>query len=96
MSFINATANISSRPTPNKVGADSAPTYSTVRITFDPYNHAQVQILLKKVYQDFGNDKNRWFYKSADPEQINNNCWVLDFVFKDPHDATMFGLKYMS
>lgn len=75
----------------------SNPTHScaSVRIVFDPYNHAQVQDLLRKVYQDFGRDKARWYYISADLDDIDKNVWVLDFKFRDPHDATIFGLKYL-
>ena len=29
---------------------DSTPSFATVRIVFDPYNHEQVQTFLKKVY----------------------------------------------
>ena len=76
--------------------SDSTPTYATVRITFDPYNHNQVQNFLKKVYQDFGRDRSRWYYQSPvlDMDTVFNT-WTLDFVFRDPHDATLFGLKYL-
>lgn len=64
---------------------------------FDPYNHKQVQDLLTKVYQQFGRDKSRWYYVSADIDDVEKekNVWILDFKFRDPHDATIFGLKYL-
>jgi hypothetical protein len=74
--------------------SDPTLTYPYVRIVFDPYNHDQVQDLLAKAYKEFGFNKDRWYYKSAVIDTLDINCWVLDFVFKDPHDATMFGLKY--
>ena len=75
----------------------SIPNYSTVRIVFDPYNHDQVQSLLKKVYRDFGRDKSRWYYQSPvlDIDDLVDT-WTVDFVFRDPHDATLFGLKYVT
>ena len=76
--------------------SDSTQTFSKVRIKFDPYSHSQVQKLLSQVVRDFGHDKTRWYYRSVDPvaESIENNVWILDFCFRDPHDAMMFGLKY--
>lgn len=75
---------------------DPTPTYATVRISFDPYNHAQVQDLLKKVHKDFGRDKSRWYYQSPILDiDTQVNTWTVDFIFRDPHDATMFGLKYL-
>jgi len=76
--------------------SSSTPPSPTVRIEFAPYNHDQVQDFLKKVYRDFGRDKSRWYYRSPvlDVETLVNT-WTVDFVFRDPHDATMFGLKYL-
>ena len=72
------------------------PSFATVRITFDPYSHEQVQIFLKKVYQDFGRDKSRWYYRSPIQDlDMLVNTWTVDFVFSDFHDATLFGLKYL-
>lgn len=76
--------------------SSSTPTFATVRIEFAPYNHDQVQDFLKKVYRDFGRDKSRWYYRSP-IQDIDTlvNTWTVDFLFRDPHDATMFGLKYL-
>lgn len=71
------------------------PSYSVVRIEFNPYSHHEVQKLLSCVYKDFGRNKDRWYYVSADLDDVDKNVWVLDFKFRNPHDATLFGLKYM-
>ena len=63
---------------------------TTVRVVIDPYSHAQTQELLKTVYQYFGRDPNRWYWKH-DPD---STAWAMLFVFRDPHDATVFSLKY--
>ena len=74
----------------------SDPTHSfpTVRITFDPYNHEQVQEFLIRVTRDLGRDKSQWYYRSPDIETVEDNVWVLDFYFRDHNDAMMFALKY--
>jgi len=75
---------------------DPTPPFATVRIEFDPYSHEQVQTFLKKVYRDFGRDKSRWYYRSPILDMDTQvNTWTVDFLFRDPHDATMFGLKYL-
>ena len=76
--------------------SDPTPTYSRVRLTFLPYNHDEVQTLLKKVTVEFGRaNQGRWYYQSPqDLQDTEHNAWVLDFVFRDPHDALIFGLKY--
>ena len=76
--------------------SNPTPSFATVRITFDPYSHEQVQIFLKKVYRDFGRDKSRWYYRSPIQDlDMLVNTWTVDFVFSDLHDATLFGLKYL-
>ena len=75
--------------------SNPTPSFATVRITFDPYSHEQVRIFLKEVYQDFGRDKSRWYYRSPIQDlDMLVNTWTVDFVFSDFHDATLFGLKY--
>jgi hypothetical protein len=75
---------------------EQTPSYATVRISFDPYSHNQVQTFLKKVYQDFGRDKSRWYYQSPILNMDTQvDTWTVDFIFRDPHDATLFGLKYL-
>lgn len=65
-----------------------------VRVVFAPYDHDDVQTMLKKVVQDFGRPGSRWRYRSPDIGQAENNVWMLDFYFAEPHDAIIFGLKY--
>jgi hypothetical protein len=79
----------------------SDPTLSTtqVHIRFHPYNHGEVQRLLQKVYREFGMpglDKNsrRWDFETAYTGDNERNVWIIDFQFRDPHDATVFSLKY--
>jgi uncharacterized protein YchJ len=74
--------------------SDSTPDYATVRVKFNPYSHQEVQKFLRQVHTSFGKDKNRWYYVSPPVDSVEENVWVLDFTFKDPHDAIMFSLKY--
>jgi hypothetical protein len=88
-------ANTFCKETLNQDGAP-APSYATVRISFAPYSHGEVQDLLRKVHRDFGRDRSRWYYRSPllDLDTLVNT-WTVDFCFRDPHDATLFGLKYL-
>lgn len=65
-----------------------------VLITFDPYDHDEVQDFWKKVWKEFPdkNDPHRWNYFS--PSSHKPNVWLLDFRFRDIEDAVIFGLKY--
>jgi hypothetical protein len=65
-----------------------------IRVVFAPYNHSDVQNTLRAVVKDFGRPGERWRYRSPDLEESENNVWQLDFYFRDPHDAIIFGLKY--
>ncbi len=65
-----------------------------VRVVFAPYDHDDVQNMLRKVVKDFGRPGNRWRYRSPDIGEAENNVWMLDFYFANPHDAIIFGLKY--
>jgi len=68
-----------------------------VRVWFRPYSHHDVQELLKKACVDFGRPGRRWRYRSPEPLEAADepNAWCLDFYFANPHDAIMFGLKYL-
>ena len=65
-----------------------------VRVTFDPYDHDEVQDFWKKIWKEFSKTKDpgRWNYFS--PSTNKPNVWLLDFRFRDIEDAMIFGLKY--
>ena len=69
--------------------------YTTVRVVFDPYDHPTVQEYLRRVSSDFGyRNRDRWYYVTS-REPATQDAWALDFKFRDPHDAVLFGLKYL-
>ena len=78
----------------HKEEGNRPPPYHRVRVTFDPYNHDQVQDFLVRTRREFPkwSDKMRWKYSV--PEDARPNVWPLDFLFRDIEDAIIFGLKY--
>jgi len=75
--------------------ADLPPSYTIVTIKFDPYNHSEVQRYLRSVVATFGKSGERWYYRPSKFQPEDPNCWTLEFKFRDPFDATLFGLKYL-
>ena len=75
---------------------DSTLPISSFRISFRPYNHEQVQELLKKAVKDFGpfGSDRRWWFETAPTSDEETNVWIVDFYFRKANDAMIFGLKY--
>ena len=75
---------------------DSTLPISSFRISFRPYNHEEVQELLKKAVKDFGpfGSNRRWWFESAQTPDSEINVWIVDFYFREANDAMIFGLKY--
>lgn len=67
--------------------------FESVRVVVDPYDHDEVQSLLRKIFDDFGHDRSRWYFR-FDTDESDQNRGNLLFFFRNTHDAVMFGLKY--
>ena len=65
-----------------------------IRVVFAPYNHSDVQTMLRAVIKDFGRPSDRWHYLTPTLGEHETNVWQLDFYFASLHDAIIFGLKY--
>lgn len=81
------------------MSGQALPNYTTrIRVVFQPYNHTQVQNLLRTMQMDFGLPGDRWRFVSpdlGDPDPTEDgNAWKVDFWFRDSADAVLFALKY--
>lgn len=73
------------------------PEYTTrVRVVFSPYKHEDVNIMLRKVQQEFGMHGERWYMRVPEKEVEEVNSWSVEFCFSEPKDATYFKLKYVN
>ena len=74
----------------------SDPVPTSVRREFRPYDHGAVQMLLKNTALDFGppGGTRRWSFATAQIYDSDKNAWILDFHFRDAHDALIWALKY--
>jgi hypothetical protein len=77
--------------------SELAPFPHRVRYELVPYSYNQVRALLREVALDFGapGSTRRWRFESVTTPGKNHDEYTLDFVFQDPHDAVIFGLRYL-
>ena len=77
--------------------SELAPFSHRVRYEFVPYSYEQVRDLLREVAWDFGapGGTRRWQFESVTTPGKHHDEYILDFLFQDPHDAVIFGLKYL-
>ena len=68
-------------------------TYTSVRVKYETYDPVAWMDLMACVNEDFGNAGKRWQWIMNNELSVGN-AWVVDFYFENPHDATMFQLKY--
>ena len=68
-------------------------TYTCVQREYKEYNPVEWMQLISSVNNEFGRSGKRWQW-IMNNELSQGNAWVVDFYFENPHDATMFQLKY--
>ena len=72
---------------------DIQTTYTRVQRAYSEYDPQDWMRLIGNVNNEFGRSGKRWQW-IMNNELSQGNSWVVDFYFENPHDATMFQLKY--
>ena len=75
--------------TPEKINNE----YTLVQKVYKTYDPIAWMQLISSVNGEFGRSGKRWQWIMNNELSIGNS-WVVDFYFENPHDATMFQLKY--
>lgn len=67
--------------------------YTLVQRVYETYDPISWMKLISSVNDEFGRSGKRWQWIMNNELSVGNS-WVVDFYFENPHDATMFSLKY--
>ena len=67
--------------------------YTIVQRQFIKYDPVEWMNLITSVNREFGKTGKRWQWIMNNELSVGN-AWVADFYFENPHDATLFQLKY--
>lgn len=94
MSFTSDMANTFCQPQTDTIGGSKPPNWTSVTMTLDNYNPNSIKVLLRKVQDHFGWHGQNWYFASNGSNLPDLN-WQITFSFKNPHDATIFALKFL-
>jgi len=72
---------------------DPDPNYTRVQKAYTEYDPKAWMRQMSAINDEFGRPGKRWQW-IMNNELSQGNAWVVDFYFENPHDATMFQLKY--
>jgi hypothetical protein len=76
-------------PEPKEVPPES----TVVTRSWEEYDPAAWMYLIQSITKEFGKTGPRWHW-IMNGELSVGNAWSVDFHFANPHDATLFQLKY--
>jgi len=76
-------------PDPKQVPPES----TVVTRSWEEYDPAAWMYLVQSITKEFGKTGPRWQW-IMNGELSVGNAWSVDFHFANPHDATLFQLKY--
>lgn len=68
--------------------------YTWVRRTWTHYSKDTIADFHLRVQRDLGRLNRKWGF-SIKPTGLNLGSVDIDYWFEDPHDATVFALKYL-